>query len=54
VIGPTGHWTGEEPSSLGLETEGLPFLQFENEAPFERDLVLGVLGLQFVESLADR
>ena len=54
VIGLPGHCTREEPSSLGLETERLPLLQFMNEAPLERDLVLRVFGLQFVESLADR
>jgi hypothetical protein len=40
VIGPTGHRAWEEPSPLGFETDRLPFPQFENEAPFDRDLVL--------------
>ena len=52
-MGSASHWTREEPLPLGLDTNRLPFLQFENEAPFERNFVLRVLGLQLVESLAD-
>jgi len=39
VIRPIGHRTREQPSPLGLDTERLPFPQFENEAPFDRDIV---------------
>ena len=53
MIRPASHRTREEPSPLAVQTERLPFLQFEDEAPFDRDLVLGVLRLQFVESLPD-
>ena len=54
VIRSTGHRTREKPLPLGLETERLPFLQFEDEAPFDWNLVLRVLRLQFVEPLPDR
>ena len=48
MIRPAGDRTRKEPSLLGIETERLPFPQFENEAPFDGDLVLRVLRLQFV------
>ncbi len=35
VIRSTRHWAREEPLSFGVETERLPFPQFENEAPFD-------------------
>jgi len=54
MIGSTGHRTREQPSPLGLDTERLPFSQFEDEAPFDRDLILRVLRFQFVEPLPDR
>ena len=42
MIRSTCHWTRKEPVSLGIETERLPFPQFENEAPFDWDLVLRI------------
>jgi len=53
MIGPTGYRTWEQPAPLAVDTERLPFPQFEDEAPFDRDLVLRVLRFQFVEPLPD-
>jgi hypothetical protein len=39
---------------FGIETERLPFLEFEDKAPFDRNLVLRILRLQLVEPLSDR
>ncbi len=54
MIRSTCHWTRKEPVPFGIETERLPSPQFENEAPFDWNLVLRILGLQFVEPLSDR
>ncbi len=60
MIRSTRHWTREEPVSFGIETERLPFPQFENEAPFDWNLVLRIvvrpkggegLGNRFVQHL---
>ena len=54
VIGPAGYWTWKDPAVRGFRAQRLPFCQLENKAPFERHLVLGVFGFQFVDSFSDR
>jgi hypothetical protein len=45
VIRTTRDRTWEEPTDFGIDAENLPFLQFEDEAAFERDFVLRILRL---------
>jgi|SRR5208282_2576987 hypothetical protein len=54
VIRSTCHRTREEPVSFGIETERLPLPQFENEAPFDWNLVLRILRLQFAGGVNPR
>ena len=54
MIRSTRHRAREKPVLFGIETERLPLLEFEDKAPFDWNLVLRILRLQFVEPLSDR